>query len=103
MASRRTPIRHILIPVMVFLVLSGIVVAEFPEILRLTEDTTNDYTIRRTNTLVLPAFLDAKKSAGLAEVDSAAASNSPLSRPSSLDNAALVPSKLFLLHSDLRR
>jgi len=103
MSYRRAPIRHLLIPVLVFLVLTGILVAEFPELLRLTEDTTNDYTVRKTNTLLLRVFLDTNKSAGLAEVDSSDVSDLLLSCTSSLDGAALVPSKLFLLHSDLRR
>jgi hypothetical protein len=103
MASCCTPIRHILIPALVFLVLSGVVGAEFPELLRLTEDTTNDYTVRKPTTLVLPVLLDTKKPVGMAEVGSAATFTLRFSRPSSLDNAALVPSKRFLLHSDLRR
>jgi hypothetical protein len=102
MASRRTPIRHILIPALAVLVLSGIVFAEVPELLRLTEDITNDFTVRKTNTLVLRVFLDTNNYVGMAGLDSDSASGLLFSRPRSLDKAAIVPSKLFLLHSDFR-
>lgn len=104
MASKRTHVRNFLIPALLFLVLSGIVVAEIPELLTLTENTTNDFTVRKINTAVLRVFLETRNYVGIAGVDSASASASALlfSRSTPLDNAALVPSKLFLHNSDLR-
>ena len=103
MAFNRTHIRKVLIPALVFLVLSGIVVAEFPELLTLTENTTNDFTVRKTTTTVLLVFLDTSKYVRMAGLDSASAPGLLFSRLSPFEKAVLVPSRLFLLHSDLRR
>lgn len=102
MASKRTHVRNFLIPALLFLVLSGIVVAEIPELLTLTENTTNDFTVRNINTAVLRVFLETRNYVGIDGVDSASASALLFSRSTPLDNAALVPSKLFLHNSDLR-
>jgi hypothetical protein len=53
MAFRRAHIRKIFVPAPVFLVLSVIVVAELPELLTLTDDTTNDLTVRKANIVVM--------------------------------------------------
>lgn len=102
MASRRTHIRKILPPAIVFLVLSGIVVAQFPELLSLIDDTTNDFTVRKTNTVVLSVLLGGSEVVRMSGLFSGSASGLLLSRPSPYDKLASAPSKLFLLHSDLR-
>ena len=52
MSRRRTRIVGIVAQVIVFLVLCGIVGGEFPELLSLTDNTSNDFTVRKTNPVV---------------------------------------------------
>jgi hypothetical protein len=49
MPSARIKIGKILVPILVSLLLCGIVAAEFPELLSLTDNTANDFTIWKTN------------------------------------------------------
>jgi hypothetical protein len=55
----RTEIRKILVSSLVALLLCGIVASEFPELLSLTDNTANDFTLRKTNTEGLRALPDA--------------------------------------------
>lgn len=68
MAFRRAHIRKIFVPAPVFLVLSVIVVAELPELLTLTDDTTNDLTVRKANIVVLRVLPDVSKYGRMSDV-----------------------------------
>jgi hypothetical protein len=57
MSPKRTRIVGILARVVVFLVMFGIVGGEFPELLSLTDNTSNDFTVRKTNTSSQPPSL----------------------------------------------
>ena len=50
MLIRRSGSVKILLPIIVGLLLCGLVTAELPEILSLTDNTANDFTIRKTST-----------------------------------------------------
>lgn len=102
MAFSRTPIRKILIPAMAFLILCGIVFAELPELLCLTDNTTNDFTVRKAPAAIVRVFVETTIYAGLLAINAASPLGLLFSSPGSLDNVASSPSKLFLLHSDLR-
>ena len=54
MASAQIKIGKILVLVLVSLLLCGIVAAEFPELLSLTDNTANDFTVSKTNPSVPP-------------------------------------------------
>jgi len=103
MTFGRTPHRTILIPAMAFLILCGIVVAELPELLCLTDNTTNDFTVRKAPAAVVRVFVETKIHVGVFAVNAASPLELLFSSPGSMDNVAAFPSKLFLLHSDLRR
>jgi|SRR5271156_238436 len=104
MARKRTGIGKFLIPALVFLLLCGIVTGEFPELLSLTDNTTNDFTISRTKAPVTPVLPDASKHVRVGGTDfSTPVPDVFFSRLNTLETAALVPSDLFILHSVLRR
>jgi hypothetical protein len=76
---------------------------EFPEFLTLTDDTTNDFTIRKTITvdsLVLSLSGSHRQITDINFDSPAPELLSSLLSPVAI--VALVPSKLFILHSDLR-
>jgi hypothetical protein len=103
MARGRTNIGKILVPALVFLLLCGIVGAEFPELLSLTDNTANDFTLRSTNSVVSPIRLDTSSHLRATDIES----NTPapgllFSRLRSFEKAALVPSAAFILHPALR-
>jgi hypothetical protein len=103
MASKRTHVRNLLTPALLFLVLSVIVCAEIPELLTLTENTTNDFTVRTTTPVDAHVFLKANNFVGIAGADSPSASGLLFPPPTPIEKVSLVPLKLFLLNSDLRR
>lgn len=103
MARRRTHIGGILVPALAFLLLCGIVFAEFPELLSLTDNTANDFTIRKTDTFALPVHLYVDGHIRILDIDSKIlVLNFHFSRLSPFEKTALVPTKLFILLSDLR-
>jgi len=76
---------------------------EMPELLTLRDDTTNDFTIRRTisvDSLVLPLSGSYRQITGVDFDSPAPELFSSLLIP--VEKAVLAPSKLFILHSDLR-
>lgn len=88
----RTKIRKILVTSLVALVLSGVVASEFPELLTLTDNTSNDFKASKINTEGLRAlrFSDTN-------------SNGPTptllhSRLNVFEKVAPLPSELFTLH-----
>jgi hypothetical protein len=57
MARKRTQIGKLLVPALVFLLLCGIVAGEFPELLSLTDNATNDFSVIQTKSAALPVHL----------------------------------------------
>jgi hypothetical protein len=103
MIPPRTKIRKILVASLVCLLLCGIVASEFPELLTLTNDTSNDFTVRNANTAGLRALPDAHRPVRVADINSSAPAAILLqSRLIAFEKAAPVPSELFILHSILR-
>jgi len=103
MAHGRTNLGKILVPTLIVLLLCGIFAGEFPELLSLTDNATNDFTVSRTNSVVLPVSAHASRQLPTADIDSRApAPDLVFSRPSPFENAALVPSDRFILYSVLR-
>ena len=103
MASKRTHLRKILAPVLFVLLVCVIVLVQFPELISLNEDTTNDFIIRKVNTadsLVVP---DACRHQSITDiVAESPALESLFSRLSQFETTVLVPSDLSILHSVLR-
>jgi hypothetical protein len=65
---KRASIGRVFAQVIVFLLLSGIVCGEFPELLALTDNTTNDFTIRKINSLISPHVRKASRRVRAADV-----------------------------------
>jgi hypothetical protein len=103
MAYRRTPVGKILVPALAFLLLCGIVVAEFPELLSLTDNTANDFTVRKTDALAVPVHLHISGHIRIPDIVSKTLVLDFLfSRLSPFEKAAFAPSKPFILLCDLR-
>ena len=103
MAGRRTLIGKLIVPAVVVLLLCVIVTMEFPEFLTLTDDTTNDFTIRKTITVdsLVLSLSGHHRQITDTDFDSPAPELlSSLLGP--VAKVALASSKLFILHSDLR-
>jgi len=103
MSRRRTRIVGIVARLVVFLVLCGIVGGEFPELLSLTDNTSNDFTVRKTNNAVSPLTRNANRhdrasnlKPNIAEHDGA------FSRLGPIETAELVASGVFSLYFILR-
>jgi hypothetical protein len=101
MLRGRTNISKILLPGLVFLLLCGIVAGEFPELLSLSDNTANDFTVRRTDSVVSPALLGASTHVRKADINSSTC-ELHFSRVSPFEKAELVPSAAFTVHSVLR-
>jgi len=102
MTRRRTRI-GIVAQVIVFLLLCGIVGGEFPELLSLTDSTWNDFTVRKTNSMVSCLPRDAGRHDRVSDVaPNMAARDNAFSRFSPFERAKLVPSGVFSLYSILR-
>jgi hypothetical protein len=91
MVRLRLKIVGVLVPALLLLLLCGIVAAEFPELLSLTDDATNDFTVCNANGMVLPAVAHSSRGVRVADVDS----NSPecpllFSRVKLLERASLL-------------
>jgi hypothetical protein len=97
----RTTIRKILFTSLVALLLCGIVASEFPELLNITDNTSNDFTLRKTNTEGLRALAD--RPFRFPDTNYTGPTPTSLhSRLSVFEKAAPLPSELFTLHSVLR-
>jgi hypothetical protein len=102
-ARKGTHFGKILAPGLFVLFLCVIVLVQFPELISLNEDTTNDFIIRKVNTadsLVVP---DACRHQSITDiVAESPALESLFSRLSQFETTVLVPSDLSILHSVLR-
>jgi hypothetical protein len=68
MIRKRANIGRIFAQVIVFLLLCGIVCGELPELLALTDNTTNDFTIRKMNSAISPRLRNASRRVRVADV-----------------------------------
>ena len=103
MARGRTRIGGVFAQVIVFLLLCGIVGGEFPELLSLIDNTSNDFTVRKTNSTVSSLPRDAGRYRRVLDVEAnIAAHDGTFSRFSPFEKAELVPSDVFILYSILR-
>jgi hypothetical protein len=98
----RTKIRKILVTSLVLLLLCSIVASEFPELLSLTDNTSNDFTLRKINTERLGALSDAGGPVRIAALNSSVSATTLVHSPLIPFEKAPVPSELFILHSVLR-
>jgi hypothetical protein len=101
MVIKRISVGKILGRALLCLLLCGIV-AEFPELLSLTDNATNDFTVRCARSVVPLVRLNASKQVRIANKDSALAPNLLFSRLGPFEKAELVPSDVFILYSILR-
>jgi hypothetical protein len=103
MASKRTQIDRIFVQVLVVLLLSVIVMAQFPELLSLVDDTTNDFTVKTTNALDSLVLLHASRPVRIIYTESNCPEPGfPFSHVTLADNPLWVPSKLLMLNGVLR-
>jgi hypothetical protein len=103
MAGRRILIGKLIVPAVVVLLLCVIVTMEFPEFLTLTDDTTNDFTTRKTITVDSLVLSLSGSHRQIIDIDfNIPAPELVSSLLSPIAKVALAPSKLFILHSDLR-
>jgi len=103
MLSKRISIGKIVAQAMILLLLCGIVAEEFPELLSLTDNTANDFTVRRIDPVVPPSLLVARRH--VRQVDIGSNTYTPelqflSARP--FERTVLIPSGAFILHSILR-
>ena len=98
----RTKIRKILVTSLVLLLLCSIVASEFPELLSLTDNTSNDFTLRKINTERLGALPGAGGPVRVADLNSSALAITLVHPPLISFEKAPVASELFILHSVLR-
>jgi len=75
MVSKRIIISKILAQAVLCLLSCGIVAGELPELLSLTDNATNDFTVTGSRPVVPPVRLNASKSVRIADKDSALAPN----------------------------
>jgi hypothetical protein len=103
MARERTQIGKILVTAVVCLLLCGIVAGEFPELLSLTDNATNDFTVVRTKSSAFPVLVRASSRGPAVALDHRIpATTLLLSYPSSFQAAASIPLKRSALYSVLR-
>jgi hypothetical protein len=103
MARRRIQFGKIFVLAVIFLLLCGIVAGEFPELLSLTDNATNDFTVLRTKPVALTSLSHAGRNLSEANIFcSPLEPNFYYSRLNSFDAVASVPSERFILHSILR-
>jgi hypothetical protein len=99
----RIKLRKILLVSLVSMLLCGVVTSEFPELLSLTDNTSNDFTVRNTSTAGLRALPGAHRPVRIADINCRVPAAILLhSRLIAFEKAAAVPSELFILHSILR-
>ena len=103
MLSKRISIGKIVAKAMILLLLCGIVAEEFPELLSLTDDTANDFTVRRVDPVVSPSLLVARRHVRQVDIGSNTYAPELLflsARP--FERTVLILSGAFILHSILR-
>jgi hypothetical protein len=84
------------------LLLCGIVASELPDLLSLTDNSANDFTMRSQDSLV-PSVLNSARSVRKASIDlNTSTQDLPFRGPSTLEKKALAPSLHFVLYSILR-
>jgi hypothetical protein len=101
----RTPtnIGRILVPALVLLMFCGIVAAEFPELLTLTDSSRNDFTIRKVDSKASTIQHSASTHSGLAELSlNFPAIDLPFMRLGPLQRTTLVSSDIVTPHFVLR-
>jgi hypothetical protein len=102
MVSKRISVGKILARALVCLLMCAIVAGEFPELLSLIDNTSNDFTVRSAHSVVPLVRLTASKRVRIAVNNSAPAPNLFFSHLSPFENAELVPSDVFIRYSILR-
>lgn len=103
MIRARLKIVGILIPALLLLLLCGIVAAEFPELLSLTDNAANDFTICKVKTLGSHDFPEASRAARTVDVDCSRAVSALLcSRVRPSEQGSLLASETVILHPVLR-
>jgi hypothetical protein len=91
MIRKRATAGRVVARVIVFLLLCGIVGGEIPELLTLTDNCANDFTVRKTNSAISPLRHDISSYVRLVDVEPNIAT--PLSHFGPVEKAAaLVPS-----------
>ena len=100
--SRRDIAVKTLVTTIVSVLLCGIVAAELPELLSLTDNTSNDFTICKVNSSLLP-IAHSVQNVQKAAIDLKDSShNSLFLHLAPFVGAELIPALLFILHSILR-
>ena len=103
MVLARTKIRNLLVWPLLSILLCGVVASEFPELLTLTDNASNDFAARNTNSEGLHALPGARGPVRSADINSSVPAAILLqSRLVPFEKAAPVPSELLILHSTLR-
>lgn len=92
-------IGRILVPALLSLLLCGIVAAEFPELLSLNDNTSNDFTVSKTTSMVSPLARDASQHHRVSDAQPHIAVHDPLfSRLSPFEKAELAPADVLIHH-----
>jgi hypothetical protein len=100
--SRRDIAAKAFITAIVSLLLCGIVAAELPELLSLTDNTSNDFTICKVSSSPLPNAQSVRNVQKAATDSKNPSHGSPFSHLGPLVKAQLIPAAVFILHSILR-
>jgi hypothetical protein len=103
MARERTKFEKILVAAVICLLLCAIVAGEFPELLSLTDNTTNDFTVVRTKSMALHILVHANSRRAVSETNAGIiATISLFSHLSPFQEAVPIPSRPSALYSVLR-
>jgi hypothetical protein len=100
--SRRVIVVRTLVTALASVLVCGIVVAELPELLSLTDNTSNDFTIRKPNSSVSPVLQSAKNVRKATTDLNDSSHGSFVLHQGTFEKAELVPTFLLYLHSILR-
>jgi hypothetical protein len=92
--SERISIGKILARALLCLLLCGMFAGQLPELLSLTDNAKNDFSVTGARPVVPPVRLNARKHVRIADKDSAPAPNLLFSRQSPFKKAELVPSDI---------
>lgn len=102
MSLRSTIVRRIGVA-LVGLLLCAIFASELPELLSLTDNTSNDYAVRSADSLVSPV-LDTARRVHKPTIEFCISVRAPLpGNLGTLEETELTPAHLFILYSILRR
>ena len=102
MPSRRPGSSKILVPIIVGLLLCGLVTAELPELLSLTDNTSNDFTVRKASAPQSTANACAASYNSSRLNTKGFVHNQQVSRIAAFDNVKPASSSLFILLCTLR-